>query len=181
VIAWLTRGARAASIAVAVSTMGCGSGGDDGGSGGAGAGNHNQGTCDLALTLSGDSTFHSDLDDSMACLSTIGSGAGAYVAYAPTANDEVTIVELSLPELMATQTGNGQRTVLTITLADDTEFSLMGCTATISQNSFVEMDEFASRYHVVGEGSCPEAAVNGTRSISVVGFFRFVATLGWAN
>jgi hypothetical protein len=91
-------------------------------------------------------------------------------------------MRLGFPELEPGEPSAATALPLGMELVDGTEFSVMGCTADVTTNAFIETVEGAGDvYRVTGDGSCTGQGVAGDRSISVVGTFRFTARIRWQN
>jgi hypothetical protein len=161
----------------------CGSDGDDGGggSGGTGGGATGNDNCALDITLSGDATLELDYADPVTCITAYTTMPGARVAFGPTTIVDVVIVEFAFPELDPGATVAGLTLPTTIHHADRTQFSPTECVVDITENAFSEATDAGDIYRVGGEGSCAGPGVNGDRSVSVVGTFRFFAPIRWQN
>ena len=172
---------RLALLSVLTATAGCGS--DDDGSGGGGQTNIDEGTtsCGLEIALSGSETFESDFDDPLSCATAYSLTPGAYVAYIWGNGSEVATMRLGFPDLEPGEPSAATTLPLGVELVDGTEFSVMGCTADVTTNAFIETVEGGDVYRVAGDGSCTEPGVAGDRSIRVVGTFRFTARIRWQN
>jgi hypothetical protein len=168
---------RFALFAALTATAGCGS--DDGGSGG-GTNVDDTTSCGLEIALSGSETFESEFDDPLACATAYSLSPGAYVAYVWGTGSEVTTMRLGFSDL---EPGEPSATALLlgVELVDGTEFSVMGCTADVPTNAFIETVEGGDVYRVTGDGRCTGQGVAGDRSVSVVGTFRFTARIRWQN
>jgi hypothetical protein len=180
--AWATRFALLSVLAV---TAGCGSDDDRSGAGGSGGGagtiDEDTTSCGLAIALSGSETFESDFDDPLACATAYSLTPSAYVAYLWGNGSEVATIRLGFPDLEPGEPSRATALPLGIEFVDGTEFSVMGCTADVTSNSFIETVEGGDVYRVAGDGSCAGTGVAGDRSISVVGTFRFSARIRWQN
>ena len=175
-------GVRALTLAFAIVATACGSDGADGsgGTGGTGSTNPND-TCALDITVSGDANLELDLDDEITCLTAYTTTPGAYVGFGPAPVDEVALVAMSFPELEPGETVASLELPVTIHHADRTQFSPMGCAIDVTENAFDETTEGGDVYRVVGDGTCSAPGTTGDRSVSVVGFFRFIARVRWQN
>ncbi|HEX6766330.1 MAG TPA: hypothetical protein VF103_12650 [Polyangiaceae bacterium] len=167
---------RIASLSSVLAMTACGSS-DDGGDGSGRGGADPTDTCGIDVTLSGDAMFDSDLDTTTTCITS--TTLGPYVAYTPGRPGDIAAIELSVSSLEAGRTGTAVPASLTIDHTDGAEFVATGCSVDVSENALHEMTDVSDSYRVVGTGSCSGPGVVDARSISVVGFFRFVATFSW--
>jgi hypothetical protein len=168
---------RLAAAISLVATTACGSNDDSGGDGGQSTGAR----CRLAMTVSGAAMFTSELDDPMSCITAYSLTPGAYVGYGSSNTGDVGSVSLRFPELEPGQVAASIQLPVEIHHVDGTEFDPVGCVADVTENAFSETTDAGDVYRVAGEGSCEAPGVVGDRSISVVGFFRFLAPIRWQN
>ena len=169
---------RVALLSVLTVVAGCGS---DNGSGGGGTNIDDTTSCGLEIALSGSETFESDFDDPLSCATAYSLTPGAYVAYIWGNGSEVATIRLGFPDLEPGVPAMGTALPLGVELVDGKEFSVMGCTADVTNNSLIEAVEGGDVYRVTGDGSCTGTGVVGDRSVSVVGTFRFTARIRWQN
>ena len=177
----MTGAVRVEPWLVAVATLALTACGSDGDAGDGSSTTSSESTCRLAISLSGAETFQSDLDDGMSCITAYNLTLGARVAYSPTSGGDVAYVALAFPALEPGQPAASIDLPMTIAHVDRTEFSPTGCVADVTENTFEETTEGGDVYRVVGEGSCDMPGLAGDRSLSVVGFFRFIAGIRWQN
>ena len=161
----------------------CGSDGDGGGGGsdgGAKTPDPND-RCALDITISGDATLELDDSDPVSCATAYTTAPGARVAFGPAPVVDIGAIEFAFPELAPEETVMALTLPTTVHHADGAQFSPMDCVADITGNDFSETTEAGDVYRVAGEGSCSGPGVNGDRSVSVVGTFRFAAPIRWQN
>jgi hypothetical protein len=167
---------RVLALASFGATTACGSDADGDGSSGASSDD----SCGIAVTVSGVSNESIDIEDIQACITS--TSIGAYLAFAPPTRSAFDAIILDISTVEPGMTATAVPASLSLDHEDGTNFEPMGCSVDIGRNSFEGTDEYgADNYRVEGTGSCAEPGVVDTRSISVVGLFRFVATLGWQN
>ena len=138
-----------------------------------GCGGDSKSTCTFSAGVSGAATWQSSGDP--ICEIPFGSTQSSSVFFRPVDGD-VELFTLVMTGLKEGQTGDVPASV-TVKLRDGRKWATAsaGCTAHVSEQSFLQMDEFGKQYQLTGTGECAAAAMpaSGTSGTLTVAPFSF--------